>query len=45
MLIWNIFESMPILLLMIMCALPSIMMFGIFIQLDNKMEKKENGFN
>lgn len=36
MLSWNIVNTMPLLLLGIMCALPSVLFFGIFVELDNQ---------
>jgi hypothetical protein len=34
-LVWNIFTPMSLLLLGIMCVMPTILFFGIFIELNN----------
>jgi hypothetical protein len=43
MLFWNVFNPMPLLLLSIMMALPTIMFFGIFISLDNESDLTNTG--
>lgn len=40
MLIWNYFEPKPIFLLAIMMFLPTILIFGIFIESDNQRQRK-----